>query len=148
MPEARLHREYCIAFAMVQMVEPLRQYEPQSLEEIIKIVREAEKHQCQVRAIGSGHSFSDVCLTTGFMVMPRGLTKVIPLDTSMLNVSDHIDPSMLVHVESGITIRALPEVLDAKGLAFRNLKSPCFRRYQARKNPIRIGRKWGMKTIL
>jgi hypothetical protein len=102
-----------------QVVEPLRQYQPQNLTEIIEIIQEAEKHRAQVRAVGSGHSWSDVAVTTDFLVKTDKLNKVIPLDTALLK--NNVDASTLFHVESGIRIRELNEALDAKDLALINM---------------------------
>lgn len=102
-----------------QVAEPLRIYKPVSLEQIIETIREAERRHVRVRAIGSGHSWSDVGLTTGFLVKPDRLNKVIPLDTSLLN--EDVDTSTLFHIESGMRIRELNEELDRRGLALSNM---------------------------
>ncbi len=102
-----------------QVSQPLRQYEPTSLEEVVEIVKEAERRGLQVRAIGSGHSWSDVGITTDILVKPTGLTRVLDLDSSLLN--ERVDASTLIHVESGATVRQLNATLEARGLAFANL---------------------------
>ncbi|MFQ5708599.1 MAG: D-arabinono-1,4-lactone oxidase [bacterium] len=102
-----------------QVVQPLRQYQPRSLKEVIQIVQEAEKHNLQVKAIGSGHSWSDVVVTTDCLVKPERLNKVLRLDTSLLN--DSVDTSDLIHVESGLSIRDLNKELDSRGLALPNM---------------------------
>ena len=38
-----------------QVIDPLRIYEPRSLDELVAIVREAEADGTTVRAVGSGH---------------------------------------------------------------------------------------------
>jgi hypothetical protein len=102
-----------------QTAEPLRIYEPESLEQLVEIVREAEKHAVQVRAIGSGHSWSDVTVTSGFLVKPDGLNKTISLDSSVLN--DGVNSDTLCHVESGMRIRELNEELRQRELALPNM---------------------------
>ena len=102
-----------------QISQPLRQYEPESLEQIIAIIKEAEKHERQVRAIGSGHSWSDVGITTDFLVKPNRLNKVLDLEPSLL--SDGVETSTLFRVESGITFRKLNDELDSAGLALPNM---------------------------
>ena len=54
-----------------QSIDPLRIYEPQTIEEVVVIVRAAEDAGVTVRAVGSGHSWSDVALTPGFLVEPQ-----------------------------------------------------------------------------
>ena len=51
-----------------QSIEPLRIYRPATLDELREIVRTAEADGATVRAVGSGHSWSDVALTTGYLV--------------------------------------------------------------------------------
>jgi len=48
-----------------QQVEPYRLLRPTTLEEIVEIVKLAESENRKVRAVGSGHSFSDIALTEG-----------------------------------------------------------------------------------
>ncbi|MCG8603692.1 FAD-binding protein, partial [bacterium] len=102
-----------------QVSEPLRQYEPENLNDIISIILEAEREEVQVRAIGSGHSFSDVAITTGFQLKPNKLTNVLDLREAALKAM--ADTSTLLHVESGIRIRELNEELDRRGLALPNM---------------------------
>ncbi|SRR6266849_2614183 len=102
-----------------QSAFPLRQYQPGSLEDIVTIIREAEALRLTVRPIGSSHSWSDVCVTPDFMVLPFGINKTLTLDRSLLRST--ADPSELVEVESGIRLRELNEFLDQRGLALPNM---------------------------
>ena len=43
-----------------QVVQPLRYYSPETLEDIIHIINEATENKCRVRSVGSGHSFSEI----------------------------------------------------------------------------------------
>ena len=49
-----------------QSVDPLRIYRPESIDQVAAIVAEAERTGVSAPAVGSGHSRSDVALTTGF----------------------------------------------------------------------------------
>ncbi|MCP5049672.1 MAG: FAD-binding protein [bacterium] len=103
-----------------QSTVPLQTFYPTSLEKVVEIVKDAQKQNVTVRAVGSGHSFSDVALTDGFLIMPNKLNKVFtPLDTSLFK--DGTDTSHLFHFESGATLRKLNKVLDKIGFAFANL---------------------------
>ena len=64
-----------------------------------------------VRAVGAGHSFSDIALTDGTMLHLGALDRVLDADRA----------SGLVHVEAGITLHALNRRLLELGLAFPNL---------------------------
>jgi len=103
-----------------QGIDPLRQYEPDSLEAVQEIVRDAEAAGTTVRAIGSGHSWSDVALAPGFLVRPTGLNRPCDLEDDLLLPRDDGD-APLVRVESGMRVRELNELLDGKGLALPNM---------------------------
>ncbi|HXS48141.1 MAG TPA: D-arabinono-1,4-lactone oxidase [Solirubrobacterales bacterium] len=103
-----------------QGIDPLREYEPESLEEIQEIVQEAEDADTTVRAVGSGHSWSDVALAPGFLLRPGGLTRALELEDELMLPSRKDDPP-LVRVESGMRIRELNELLDGMSLALPNM---------------------------
>lgn len=102
-----------------QRAVPLRRYTPESLEEIVSIVREAESLGVAVRPIGSSHSWSDVCVTPDFQLLPTGIDQPLTLDTSLLKSSANV--STLVEVESGIRLRELNDYLDKRKLALPNM---------------------------
>ncbi len=64
-----------------------------------------------MRAVGSGHSFTEIALTDGVAVDLGRLDRVLSVDR----------PAGLVKVEAGIVLAALNRRLDALGLAFENL---------------------------
>jgi L-gulono-1,4-lactone dehydrogenase len=92
-----------------QSIEPLRIYRPAALEDVREIVRTAERDGATVRAVGSGHSWSDVALTTGYL-----------LRTDRLNAPLEITDNM-VRVEAGMRLRELNRHLDDNGLALSNM---------------------------
>jgi L-gulono-1,4-lactone dehydrogenase len=92
-----------------QSIEPLRIYRPATLEDLREIVRSAERDGATVRAVGSGHSWSDVALTTGYVLRPERLNA--PLEIT----------GNLVRVEAGMRLRELNRHLDANGLALSNM---------------------------
>lgn len=92
-----------------QSVEPLRIYRPATLEDLREIVLTAEADGATVRAVGSGHSWSDVALTTGYLLRPERLNA--PLETT----------GDLVRVEAGMRLRELNRHLDDQGLALSNM---------------------------
>ena len=109
-----------------QVVEPLKLFSPRSLEELVEIIQSAEKNNCKVRAVGSGHSFSEILQTNDFLVNCKSLNNLISSDKSLLKSDEEIkqiglDSSLLVHVENGITIRDLNKFLDKKKLALYNM---------------------------
>jgi hypothetical protein len=103
-----------------QGIDPLRVLEPTTLKELVQIVRDAERDGCTVRAAGSGHSWSDVALTRGFLILPTGMAKTLELEDDLLtNGGRHSEP--LVRVQAGMRIRELNSHLDSLGLALRNM---------------------------
>ncbi len=68
-------------------IDPLRQETPRTRDELCALVREAERDGCTVRAVGSGHSWSDVALTDGILLHPTGLTRPLDLEAELLRVA-------------------------------------------------------------
>ncbi len=102
-----------------QAVTPLKFFYPTSSNEVPAIIREAESQRRRVRAIGSGHSFSDVAVTTDYMIDTHGLNAFISLDQTVLKSS--ASPGTLFEVQAGIRIADLNEGLFRRGLALANM---------------------------
>ena len=100
-----------------QSIEPLRVYRPATLEDVRGIVRAAEADGATVRAVGSGHSWSDVALTSGYLVRTDRLAD--PLEVTALRRD--WDGGTLVRVEAGMRLRALNQVLADRGLALSQM---------------------------
>ncbi|MDX6699127.1 MAG: L-gulono,4-lactone dehydrogenase [Solirubrobacteraceae bacterium] len=94
--------QHCAPFARVDAV---------SREDVVDTVKRAADAGRTVRAVGSGHSFSDVALTNGHQVSLDALDRVIDVDRE----------SGLVRVEAGVSIHALNRRLWEHGLAVENL---------------------------
>ena len=108
-----------------QGIDPLRELTPETLEELCQAVCEAEADGCAIRAVGSGHSWSDVALTDGLLVKPTGLTRPLDLqaDQSLRAGAGEARPdgSRLVAVEAGMTIAELNSYLEGLKLALPNM---------------------------
>ncbi len=108
-----------------QGIDPLLEVTPTSLEDLRQAVRDAERDGCAVRAVGSGHSWSDVALTDGILVRPTGLDKPLDLEPQLLRagVVDELaaDGKTLVRVQAGMRIAELNEHLHARELALPNM---------------------------
>jgi hypothetical protein len=102
-----------------QSCDPLRRYKPTSVEDLAEIVAQAERAGVTVRAVGSGHSWSDAALTPGFLVEPKGLTRPLELETELMR--DGVDPGPLVRVEAGMRIRELNAHLASRDLALSQM---------------------------
>ncbi len=107
-----------------QGVDPLRIVKPRTVDEVVALVQQAEDAGTTVRAVGSGHSWSDVALTTGFLVETHALDRCPEGPPPLLRAGVDPDPSdgrRLVWTEAGIRLRALNRVLHARGLALSNM---------------------------
>ena len=93
---------------------------PGSTAAVVQLVRAAEARGQRVRMTGSGHSFSDVALTDGMLLLPNRLSTMLSLDRARLHPTFAGDRH-LVRVQGGIRLRELNEHLDSKCLALTNL---------------------------
>ncbi|MEM9672712.1 MAG: FAD-binding protein [Cyclobacteriaceae bacterium] len=100
-------------------VEPFKYLIPGSLQDIVAAVREAEECGHRIRAVGSGHSYSDVAITDGLLVDMSRLCQMLRLDKNKLHRSQQ--EKYLVEVEAGITVESLNRKLDRRGLALINM---------------------------
>jgi hypothetical protein len=95
-----------------QRIYPLRQLTPRSLAELQQAVRDAEADRCPIRAVGSGHSWSDVALTDGVLVRPDGLRRALQPDLLRADLGAEAQP--LVRVEAGMRIAELNSFLEGQ----------------------------------
>ncbi len=102
-----------------QGIDPLQTYRPTTLRELVELVQQAERDGTTIRAVGSGHSWSDVALTRGFLLETHGLNR-IP-DGPPQHLRPGVDGERLVWTEAGIRIRDLNSALHARGLALANM---------------------------
>ena len=90
---------------------PTRIEAPANRAELVDAVARAAEEGLPVRAVGHGHSFTDIACTGGVMLDLRGLGRVLEVDAEAGRVK----------VESGIGMRALNEAIWGHGLALENL---------------------------
>lgn len=89
---------------------------PDNLDEVVAIVKDAEARNLKVRAVGSGWSNSDVAISEGCVVETDLLAGVITdVLRDCLNAAGQA--RRLVHVEAGIKLAALCDLLDKRVLA-------------------------------
>jgi hypothetical protein len=89
------------------------------LGELVEVVRRAERAGTTVRAVGAGHSWSDVALTDGYLVEPRRLSGLLDLDDGTLR--DGVQRSTLARVLGGTHLRQLNPALESQGQALPNM---------------------------
>ena len=94
-----------------QECHPLEILKPKSLVDLVSAVKRGKEQNVSARAVGSGHSFSNVCpLNKGLLLDPKKMNKVLSIEVSSLK--DPLSISTLFRVESGMTIASLNEKLD------------------------------------
>jgi hypothetical protein len=98
-----------------QSIDPVRIYEPSSIDEVVEIVQAAEAAGVTARAVGSGHSWSDVALTEGYLMKTGGLARVPAPEPDFLTPAP--EGCTLVRAEAGIRLKELNAWLDANELA-------------------------------
>src|SRR4051812_27881299 len=94
-----------------QICAPARYEAPRSEEELRRVVADAAAAGLTVRAVGSGHSFTDAACTDGVMMSLDHMRQIVDVDRL----------SGLVEVQGGIKLDALGGLLAQHGLAMENL---------------------------
>ncbi|HVN53327.1 MAG TPA: D-arabinono-1,4-lactone oxidase [Anaerolineaceae bacterium] len=102
-----------------RIVQPLRVFHPETLDEVKSVILQAEANHCRVKAVGSGHSFADVAGTRDFLVETHGLCRPLPIEEALLRPGSH--PETLFATEAGIRVQDLNETLWSAGLGLENM---------------------------
>lgn len=84
---------------------------PQTEDELCAILRVAVREGQTVKAVGTGHSFTDAACTTGRLLALDRYTDVLSIDPKTAQVT----------VQAGIALTTLNEALDQRGFAMPNL---------------------------
>jgi len=93
--------QFCVPSAIVR---------PTSEAELADVVARAARRGVRVRAVGSGHSFTDCACTDGVMIDTTGLQRIIDADPA----------SGLVTIEAGAKLHTLGPQLAERGLGLEN----------------------------
>jgi L-gulono-1,4-lactone dehydrogenase len=94
-----------------QRCVPARIERPRDRGDLIESVKRATDQGLTVRAVGSGHSFTDAACTGGVLLEMGALSRVLEVQRD----------SGLVKVEAGIGLRELNELIWGHGMALENL---------------------------
>jgi len=90
---------------------PARVVTPADPDEVVAAVRAARDEGRRVKMVGSGHSFTDVAVTDGVLLLPDRLSGIRGVDRE----------AMTVTVLAGTPLHVLNDRLHALGLALHNL---------------------------
>ena len=102
-----------------QAIDPVGTVRARSVDELVAAVTRARQEELTIRCVGSGHSWSDVALTTGYLVAPEQLGGVERVPSQMLRAG--VDSEYLVSVGSGTRIHEVNAWLDRQQLALRQM---------------------------
>jgi hypothetical protein len=102
-----------------QSCDPVEIARPRTLEDLVELVRRAERERKTVRAAGARHSWSDIALSNGIMVEPDRLNSVELADPATLR--PQAAATNLVWVGSGTHLHTLNPALERMGLALSNM---------------------------
>jgi L-gulono-1,4-lactone dehydrogenase len=98
-------------WARDQSCRPAQFARPRSIDELASAIVDARSRGWRVRAVGAGHSFSEIACTDGLHVSLDRLARVLDVDGD----------GGRVRVEAGVSIGELSRRLDEHGLAMENL---------------------------
>jgi FAD/FMN-containing dehydrogenase len=98
---------------------PLRYFYPRDVADIQEIVKEAEHQKLRVRAVGSGHSFSEAAKGDDFLMDMKELRDASLYKTPWVKVGEL--QRHFVIADAGITIRRINRWLDDHDLALQNM---------------------------
>ena len=91
--------------------EPVEIVAAAELGDVVGVVERARSEGRRLRAVGSGHSYSDIALSDGYLVSVDRMSEVLDVDRS----------SSLVRVQAGIKLGELNAALAGHGLAMPSL---------------------------
>jgi L-gulono-1,4-lactone dehydrogenase len=97
-------------WAREQFCAPSAIVRPTSEAELVEVVAGAARRGERVRAVGSGHSFTDCACTDGLMIDMTGLHRVVDADPA----------TGLVTIEGGAKLHSLGPQLAERGLGLEN----------------------------
>lgn len=100
-------------------VTPLRYFYPETVEDIKEIISEAENQGLKVRAVGSGHSFSEAAKGKDFLMDMKHLKNADVY--SDVVVKPEFNGKHFMLTDAGITIRRLNRKLNELNLALSNM---------------------------
>ncbi len=92
---------------------------PRNLQDVVELVQRAENENKRIKAVGSGHSFSDVALPEVYLVDLKKLNALLPLDNN--SIKPEYRQLNLVHVQGGMTVQKFNRKMDRLDLCVKNM---------------------------
>jgi FAD/FMN-containing dehydrogenase len=100
-------------------VTPLRFFYPRNREDIADIVRDAEANGLRVRAVGSGHSYSEAAKGRDYLLSMKRMAGI--WKTPMNDIKEKYQNIHLATAEAGTILKRLTRQLDKMNLALSNM---------------------------
>ena len=98
-------------WSRAETATPAYRAHPTTVDEVVEVVRAARERGLTVKAVGAGHSFTDIAATIGVLV-----------DVSAIDGLLHVDAARgRVTLGAGTNLYQLPALLDPHGLALENM---------------------------
>ncbi|MGQ0831854.1 MAG: D-arabinono-1,4-lactone oxidase [Microthrixaceae bacterium] len=94
-----------------QVCAPTSLRKPASEAELVRIVTDAARDGQRVKCVGAGHSFTPIACTDGVMIDLSNYARVLAHDPEARTIT----------VQAGISLSALSDELDQRGLALENM---------------------------
>lgn len=105
-----------------EVCTPIDQTHPKTLAELISIITTANAQGQRVRAVGAGHSMSDVARTDNAILVYTDYFTAVTQDIDPTTLSAEANTlTGLMRVQSGIHIKDLNTELDNRGLALTHM---------------------------
>jgi L-gulono-1,4-lactone dehydrogenase len=101
------------------VTNPLRYFYPENAEDIRAIIAEAEQEKLRVRAVGSGHSFSEAAKGDDFLMDMKEMRNVSTYESPYVKPA-HANQHFIL-ADAGTTIRRTNRILERMGLALMNM---------------------------
>ena len=103
-------------WAGIYSTTPKLYLEPETIDQVIDIVKKANESGQKITIVGAGHSPNNICITKNWMVSLHRLNDICMLHADHSNYGD-------VTVEAGITSHDLDQYLTKHGYCLQNLPS-------------------------
>lgn len=116
-PGTRRHHSNWENWARTLESNPSGLFRPRSEDDVIEIVKRAAKEGKRVRAAGSGHSWSPLVPTDGYIIVSEHLTAPVAPHSMIDATGDDV----VVRVGPGLTQGRLQRITEPAGLAFSTL---------------------------
>jgi L-gulono-1,4-lactone dehydrogenase len=91
-----------------QWCQPLLMCVPETVDDVVGLVREAQRERVGVRAVGSGHSWSDVALTGGFLLGHDRLVRQRSIGWANSGIQSSPGPFVRVAFQSAAYVSCSP----------------------------------------